>query len=507
MNLQFPKWLFPSQKDGVSLSSTLQHFSPILAITILGLVLRLMKIDSSFWYDEGFTGYLTRLSLGDALHSLTKEDIQSPLYYLIVWFWAKIFPTDWGMHLFSVLTGVISIPVLFSLSSKLFNRQIGLLASLFLALSPYHLIFSNDARPYSLYVFLSIVALWFVVKALESKKHCNWWWLCYSFTAALMLYTHHVGSITFIGMIAFHFCLIWPMDRRHFIQWIGFNILPVMLFLPWIPVVLPQLKMSKDLLVWIPQINPRFFIKTMIRYIYYIPYDRPSLIVISLWIMPHLLLLGLAMLITESVSKKRIIAVTSFAAFPIAVITVYSYFVRPIFATRYLSPVVVALMILPAIPVVLLKKTRWHGVICLITALALMLSFASCLNFLKLPRTVNWRGAAHEIKQNTQDDDVILVFPPGAINVFNFYFQDNTGTKVLTLNTSVDLDSLSFEFLKGFRRLWIIRNKALGKKGASNQVVNWFDQKYNIIMRDDKFKFLEIIMVNLEPKPEPTISE
>jgi hypothetical protein len=119
---------------------------------------------------------------------------------------------------------------------------------------------------------------------------------------------------------------------------------------------------------------------------------------------------------------------------------------------------------------------------------------------------VNWRGAALEIKQNTQDDDVILVFPQGAKNVFNFYFQDNTGTKVMTINKSVDLDSLSLEFLKGRRRLWIIRNQVLNGD-ASLKVVNWFDQKYNIIMRDNQFKLLDIILVNLTSKSEPTINE
>ncbi len=506
MNLQLPKWLLPSNTDEISLSLTRQRFFPLLAITTIGLVLRLVKIDSSFWYDEGFTGYLTRQSLGDVLHFVTKEDIQSPLYFLIVWFWAKIFPTDWGIHLFSVLTGVISIPLLFSLSSKLFNRQIGLLASAFLVLSPFHLNYSIEARPYSLYVLLSIAALWFVVKALESNKHWNGWWLCYSFTATLMLYTHHIGSIAFMGMVVFHFCLIWPMDRIRFFQWIGFNILPIMLFLPWIPVVLPQMKMSEDLLVWIPQINPKSSLKMMLRFIYYIPYDRPSLIVIALWIMPHLLLLSLAILISESASKKRVMAVTAFAALPIAVITVYSYFVRPIFVDRYLSPVVVTLMILPAIPVVLLKKTRWQSVVSFITALALILSFANCLNYIKLPRTAEWRDAALEVKQNMQDDDAVLVFPRGAIYVFNFYFQDSSGANVMTLNKSADLDSIAFELLKGRRRLWIIRHKMLGGDTAL-EAIDWFDQKYETILRNKKFKWLDIILISLDPQPELAITE
>jgi uncharacterized membrane protein len=506
MNLQIPKWLLSPKTEGTSVSSTIRRLSPLLAITTLGLVLRLVKVDSSFWYDEGYTGYLTGQSLGDVLHFVTKEDIQSPLYYLTVWFWAAIFPTDWGIRLFSVLIGVISIPVLFSLSSKMFNRQVGLVASAFMALSPFHLNYSIEARPYSIYILFGIAALWFLVKALESKKNWNGWWLCYSFTATLMLYTHHIGSIVFMGMVVFHFCLIWPINRNRFFQWVGFSMVPVVLFLPWISIVLSQIGMSKDILRWIPQTNLRTFLKMMIRYIYFLPYDRPGLIIIALCILPHLVLLGLAALISEPASRKRVMALTAFAAVPIAAVTVYSCFVQPIFVTRYLAPVVITLMVLPAIPVVLLKKTRWHSVIILVTVLALILSFVNCLHYIKLPRTVNWRGAAKEIKHNMQDDDVVLVFPQGAIYVFNFYFQDNTGAKVMTLKKSVDLDSIAFELLKGRSRLWIIRNQGLGKD-VSDKVINWFDQKYNIIMQDNKFKLLDIILISLDSKPGLEVTE
>jgi uncharacterized membrane protein len=506
MNLQIPKWLLRSKAEETSLSSTIRRIFPLLAITTLGLVLRLVKIDSSFWYDEGYTGFLTRQSLSDVLYFVTKEDIQSPLYYLIVWFWATIFSTDWGIRLFSLLIGVISIPLLFSLASKMFNRQVGLVASAFMALSPFHLNFSIEARPYSLYMLLGIAALWFLVKALESKKSLNGWWLCYSFTATLMLYIHHIGAIAFMGMVVFHFCLIWPIDRKRFFQWIGFSMVPVVLFLPWISIVLSQIGMSKDILRWIPQTTLRTFLKMMIRYIYYLPYDRPGLIIIALSILPHLILLGLAPLISEPASRKKVLALTTFAAVPISVVTIYSCLIQPIFVTRYLAPIVITLMILPAIPAVSLKKTRWHSVFILITVMALILSLINCLHYIKVPRTVNWRGAAKEIKQQIQDDDVVLVFPQGAKNVFNFYFQDNEGTKVMTINESADIDSIDFEFLKGRRRLWIIRNQVLNGE-ASLKVVNWLNRKYNIVMRDNQFEWLDIIQVNLAPKSEPAINE
>ena len=94
----------------------------------------------------------------------------------------------------------------------------------------------------------------------------------------------------------------------------------------------------------------------------------------------------------------------------------------------------------------------------------------------------------------------------GAVYVFNFYFQDNEGTKVMTINKPADIDSLGLEFLKGRRRLWIIRNQVLNGD-ATLKVVNWLDQKYNITMRDNQFRWLDIILVNLTPKSEPAINE
>ena len=167
---------------------------------------------------------------------------------------------------------------------------------------------------------------------------------------------------------------------------------------------------------------------------------------------------------------------------------------------------IITLMILPAIPLVFLKQTRWHRVIILITVLALILSFANCLTYIKLPRTVNWRDAASEVKENIQDGDVVLVLPQGAVYVFNFYFQNYDDTEVTTLNMSKDLDSFSSEFLKGRRRLWIIRNQVLAGD-RTLKVVDWFDQKYGIIKRNDKFDWLDIVLVNLMLEPKPAVNE
>jgi hypothetical protein len=61
--------------------STLVVAGLLLLLTLLGLGLRLYRLDAqSLWYDEGFSVYLARMGLGE-ITARTAADNQPPLYY------------------------------------------------------------------------------------------------------------------------------------------------------------------------------------------------------------------------------------------------------------------------------------------------------------------------------------------------------------------------------------------------------------------------------------------
>ena len=64
----------------------------LVAIVALGIGLRFWGLGSqSFWYDEWLTTRATAGSLADALRHTTHREVMPPTYFVVMWFWAKIF--------------------------------------------------------------------------------------------------------------------------------------------------------------------------------------------------------------------------------------------------------------------------------------------------------------------------------------------------------------------------------------------------------------------------------
>ncbi len=96
------------------------------------------------------------------------------LYYLLLHYWLPSGGTEvWGRAL-SVLWGALTVPAIFALGTLLFNRKVALVASALLALAPFHVAYSQEARMYAQLAFLGVMALICFHRAVESG-HPGWW--------------------------------------------------------------------------------------------------------------------------------------------------------------------------------------------------------------------------------------------------------------------------------------------------------------------------------------------
>ena len=66
--------------------------------------------------------------------------------------------------------GVVSIPVLYGFIRKVFNPRVGLTASLFLALSPWHIYWSQNARFYTALLLFYTLALFTFYIGIEEDR-------------------------------------------------------------------------------------------------------------------------------------------------------------------------------------------------------------------------------------------------------------------------------------------------------------------------------------------------
>jgi len=141
------------------------QISLLAVITLVAFVLRFYKLgDWSFWYDESYTMRDVRNMLQ---LSLLDQQVSRSLIYLVV---NTLGTSEFNARLVPALIGVISIPILFFPIRQMLGAGVALLFSLFLALNPWHLYWSQNARFYTALLLFYTLALLVFYFGIEKDK-------------------------------------------------------------------------------------------------------------------------------------------------------------------------------------------------------------------------------------------------------------------------------------------------------------------------------------------------
>src|SRR3989344_5314756 len=160
-------------------------------ILLLGLLLRLYHNTSiALWHDEAFSALYIKYSWAEMMHRIAL-DVHPPLYYIILRFWAYIFGDGLvALRLLSIIFGILTIYAGYLLVRQIFkNETWALIAAMALALNPFQIQYSLEARMYTLGTFLALISCYLLVRAMETnnKKH----WVLYAVAIAAAVYTHY----------------------------------------------------------------------------------------------------------------------------------------------------------------------------------------------------------------------------------------------------------------------------------------------------------------------------
>ena len=154
-----------SEKLEKALGNRWIQFSLLVVISLIAFALRFYKLGEwSFWYDESYTmrdvRNLQQLGYLD-------QQVSRTLIYLIV---NALGVTEFNARLAPALIGVITIPILFFPIRQMLGVGVALLASLFLALNPWHLYWSQNARFYTALLLFYTLALLVFYLGIEKDK-------------------------------------------------------------------------------------------------------------------------------------------------------------------------------------------------------------------------------------------------------------------------------------------------------------------------------------------------
>ncbi|NJL48313.1 MAG: hypothetical protein HC929_13550 [Leptolyngbyaceae cyanobacterium SM2_5_2] len=261
-----------------------------LVAIALGILLRFSHLDHKvYWHDEVFTslriaGYLgpqvnaqlftnRTITAGELLQyqqfpvdaslartwtSLVDHPEHPPLYYLMTYSWGRWWGASVaGYRAIAALFGVLALPLMYWLGRELFptNPAVAWIAVVLLSISPVHVIYSQEAREYSLWVVGMLLANLALLRALRLDTRAVW--LGYGVAIALSWY----GSLVTALLGLSHLVFVGLTQRPR--QWLAFALAFVLglgLFAPWLWVVGQQWQRLQTVTAWTREPSPLAFL-------------------------------------------------------------------------------------------------------------------------------------------------------------------------------------------------------------------------------------------------------
>jgi 4-amino-4-deoxy-L-arabinose transferase-like glycosyltransferase len=404
---------------------------PIAAITLLAACLRFYDIGRrSAWLDEGFSIHFAKLDPARLVSDLVAEDIHPPLYFLTLHFWMLAFgDSEAAVRSLSAVTGCAAVVVVYGVGRLLVDRGVGLLAAALVALSSFHIAYSQETRSYSLLALLTALSFYFFLKMWKepSRRHQ----VGYVLVTVALLYTHLYGlfvilaqNAVFIGSIAFRLSARPPLPAR---GWLRLQAVTVLAFVPWIYAVARQ---SDRFLNSEGQLVPRPHIRDAVGSLS--GYSGSSRVAVAgvavIFVVAAVrwwhsggasrLLLGKSVNARSEPSRSRLLVLGAWLVSPIMAPFFVSLLVTPIFLFKYTIPASLAFYLLVAL------GWRWLGnraAAALIGGVVLAGFAGGAVDRIRNSKNENWRGAVAVVNLKAHRGDTVLLDAGFTRHIFRYY--------------------------------------------------------------------------------------
>ena len=392
----------------------------VLLLLLAAWAWRLHGLDAqSLWRDETDSLRFATRPLAQVLGNFTRPGENGPLYFLLLRPWLTLAGhSEYALRFPSALAGLLALPLILVWGRRLFALDVGLLAALLLAVNPYHLWYSQEAKMYALLVVVVMLALWAFAQAL---RRGGWWrWLIWLALSSACLYVHVLGVLVLpVQMVWF---LVTPQWRR---RWRSYVVALAVLVLPYVPLVWWQ---------WALLTNPDFrtghpfvpldqlLLTIWSAQIQGIP-QRPSALVLA----PPIFLLLAALFLKPrqethlpepEVTRPRLLCL-SWWLIPVLGVFLISL-VTPIFTDRYVIWVLPALLLLLALGAHRLSEhNRWLAAV----VLAMLLGFQVWVGWQQstTPIKSDFRSAAAYVTAVRRPEDITLFLIPYIRSTYEYY--------------------------------------------------------------------------------------
>jgi uncharacterized membrane protein len=214
-----------------------RHYQTLTAIVLLGALLRFWQLDlKPIWLDEVITALFSlgrnyyevplheafslsalervftlkaETSCAQIAQTIASQSVHPPLFFCWMhdWLrWVNAVPLSWVWKLRALpaLIGVVAIVALYQLNRVAFSPAAGLTGAMVMAVSPFAVYLSQEARHYTLpmlLIILALLGLYQVQTDLYQRQFRPGIWLGWMIVNSLGFYVHYFFLLAFVAQV------------------------------------------------------------------------------------------------------------------------------------------------------------------------------------------------------------------------------------------------------------------------------------------------------------------
>jgi mannosyltransferase len=458
-----------SQLSGPSGSYVTLELGVLVMITAFSAVLCFHSLAAkSFWFDEGVSVVIARLDWSNFLRILWRREANMSLYYLLLHFWLQLGSSEFFIRTLSVVFALATIPALYLLGRRLFDSRVGLIAAALLAVNAYFVRYSQEARSYTLMLFLCVLSSLYFLKHLANSSRRNR--LAYVLISALAVYAHFfAGLLVLAQWLSLRFLdrQRIPQATRKVWRWMALSVSPAAVFVA---------TTGAGPLRWVKRPGPKELEDLALRltgnggWLLLFAYAFACLAaLIPVWRLARQRSSG-------DLWRYRFLVFWLF--FPV-LLTVAVSFARPLFLPRYFFFCLPALLLLAASGLARLRAA-WMLAPALLLFLALSLRGTASYyqQDFDLQRE-DWRAASHYLLTNARLSDAAMFHVPMGRMPYEYYHSllgtslrdpvvlyPHHGDRITFLDFVEKPDYTQLEHLTSqYQRVWLVLSQVGGPSG------------------------------------------
>jgi len=400
-------------------------------ILLLAFLLRAYGLAAqSFWHDEGLSVSIAQEGWGEILRG--GGEYHPPLYHLLLGAWTRLAGAgEFAARYLSLICGVVTVALGARLTTLLLGRRTGVLAALFLAVSPIEVWYSQEARMYALLGVLTLGSSLCLLRLVYGKG-ARGLWAAYALLNVAAMYSHYYGALVLVAQALWVLLHVargrdWRFARGWAMAQVGLGLA----LLPWLPYFWQQLH-GQDASYWPGQISAMQLTRmTLLGFAGGGLMVREEVALQLARLAASLAILGLVVGALRARSRLGTVLLTLYTLAPFLLLYAIVH-TRPKYSPRYLLVVVPPYLALAAAgTAALLPATlrRWHAwarvglAAVLIGALTAGSALAST-NPLRDSRfgRDDVRGLAGYLAQSVADDEAVILLSGHFLPVFRQYY-------------------------------------------------------------------------------------